>query len=122
MTNSESLAPSPERPSAPDSSGRAAIVIESLSQLRQSRCSALPDISCDVIGERLWLSGRLPSQYLKRMAQALVLGIEGVHRVVNLIEVADTAGRNRTTRRDGTTTVSERRGLSMHPGRSRGRC
>jgi hypothetical protein len=34
------------------------------------------------------LRGRLPSQYLKQVAQTLASGVEGVGRVVNLIKVS----------------------------------
>lgn len=75
------------KPLAPASSGRAVIVVEASRRLRHSGYSALADISCDVVGSSLRLSGRLPSHYLKQVAQAIGLQVEGVHRVINLIEV-----------------------------------
>jgi len=57
------------------------------SQLRQSAYFALRDIRCACEDGVLTLCGRLPSYYLKQMAQALVTNVEGVSSVVNRIEV-----------------------------------
>jgi osmotically-inducible protein OsmY len=59
-----------------------------LRRLRHSGYLALRDISCDVDGDGLSLHGRLPSYYLKQVAQALVAEVEGVERVVNMIKVS----------------------------------
>lgn len=79
-----------EIPSARESSGKFCIGSEALRRLRRSGYSALRDVSCDVHGGDMRLIGRLRSYYLKQVAQAVVADIEGVHRVVNLIEIAVT--------------------------------
>jgi osmotically-inducible protein OsmY len=61
---------------------------ESSRRLRHSGYSALWDVSCEADGATVHLRGRLRSHYLKQMAQAIVAEVEGVRRVVNLIEVA----------------------------------
>jgi osmotically-inducible protein OsmY len=63
------------------------VATEVVARLRQSGYSALRDISCDIRGEHARLLGRLPSHYLKQVAQAIVAGIDGVRSVTNLIEV-----------------------------------
>jgi osmotically-inducible protein OsmY len=57
------------------------------SRLRRSGYLALRDVTCEVQAGIARLRGRLPSYYLKQMAQAIVADVEGVRRVVNLIEV-----------------------------------
>jgi hypothetical protein len=50
------------------------------------------------------LIGRLPTYYLKQVAQAVVTEVEGVRRVVNLIEVVartDDSAVRRATRSAG---------------------
>jgi len=47
----------------------------------------LQDVSLEVDGELVRLSGQLPCHYLKQVAQACVAEIPGVDRVVNLIKV-----------------------------------
>jgi hypothetical protein len=47
----------------------------------------LRDIACEIAGDEARLSGRLPSHYLKQVAQAVVAGLDGVQTVLNLIEV-----------------------------------
>ena len=42
---------------------------------------------CEFDGGRLFLRGQVPSFYLKQLAQEAVVGLEGVHQVVNEIEV-----------------------------------
>lgn len=88
MTGSASSATAFEAPSAPAPSGRAGIRIEALHRLRRAGYLALWDISCDLHEDRLRLHGRLPSHYLKQVAQAVVAGVEGVDGVVNLIQVS----------------------------------
>lgn len=61
--------------------------VEAADRLRRSGYLALRDVSCDVRGEHARLLGRVPSQYLKQVAQAIVAGIDGVQGVTNLIEV-----------------------------------
>jgi len=57
------------------------------SRLRRSAYLALQYISCEFHARVLILRGRLPSYYLKQIAQALVGDIEGVERIDNQIEV-----------------------------------
>jgi hypothetical protein len=55
--------------------------------LRQSGYLALHAVACDSRGEVVYLRGRVPSYYLKQVAQAIAGRVKGVARVVNLIEV-----------------------------------
>ncbi len=56
-------------------------------RLRASAYFAHRDIDCVHQGGVLTLRGRLPSHYLKQMAEALVSDIAGVRAVANRIEV-----------------------------------
>jgi osmotically-inducible protein OsmY len=71
--------------------GRQAIARVAEDRLRRSGYLALRDVSCDAREGVVYLRGRLPAHYLKQVAQALAAGVEGVCRVVNLIEVATPA-------------------------------
>lgn len=133
MTGSEGPIPHPDASSGPETSGRVDIGIEALRRLRRSGYLALWDVSCDVRGERVRLLGRLPSYYLKQVAQAVVAQVEGVRGVENLIEVASPGGRpyperERATRAGepadagDTRESSEGPVPSVHPERSRERC
>lgn len=55
--------------------------------LKQSGYSALREIGCKAHEGLLYLSGRVRSHYLKQIAQASVSKVEGVHGVINQIEV-----------------------------------
>ena len=55
---------------------------------------ALRSISCECRGRELILRGRLPSYFLKQMAQSAVAHLPGVDRVVNQIEVIAALGRS----------------------------
>jgi osmotically-inducible protein OsmY len=46
------------------------------------------DVSCEYHAGVLLLRGRVPTYYLKQMAQEAVAGVEGVEEVVNETEVA----------------------------------
>lgn len=48
-------------------------------------------VKCSVSDRRLYLSGSLPSWYLKQMAQEAVRGVEGVDEIVNDISVTDSS-------------------------------
>jgi osmotically-inducible protein OsmY len=63
--------------------------IEELAQtlLWGSPYLALRDISCEYQEGVLTLQGRLPTYYLKLMAQSVVADVEGVTAIVNKIEV-----------------------------------
>lgn len=93
MTGSKCPAQVLEIPSARESGESVEIVGEALHRLRRSGYSALWDVSCDVHGKTVRLLGHLPSYYLKQVAQAIVAEVEGVRRVINLIEVAAPASR-----------------------------
>lgn len=49
-------------------------------------------VSCDYEDGVLRLNGKVPSFYLKQMAQTLITNIDGVRRVDNAIIVANPAG------------------------------
>jgi hypothetical protein len=55
--------------------------------LAQMPYRALRGISCEWRDGRLTLRGRLPSYYLKQMAQAAVARLPGIDQLVNSIEV-----------------------------------
>lgn len=63
------------------------IRIEAEKRLARSSYSALRDVRCESDQGELRLRGRPASHFVKQVAQAIVAGIDGVHRVVNLIEV-----------------------------------
>ena len=56
-------------------------------RLRRSGYLALRDVSCGLRGGVLSLHGRLPTYYLKQVAQAIAAEVEGVSSVVNRINV-----------------------------------
>ncbi len=56
-------------------------------RLRDSGYFALWDIDCDHRDGVLTLGGRLPTYYLKQLAQACVADVPGVRAVVNRVEV-----------------------------------
>jgi len=70
-------------------------------RIRGSGYLALRDVTCLVRGDTLHLGGRLPTYYLKQIAQELAGKVEGVRQVYNGIEVSarpDHAGRDRRTK------------------------
>jgi hypothetical protein len=58
--------------------------------IRGNAYLALKNVSCDFRDGVLTLRGCLPSYYLKQVAQTTVVGLEGVDRIVNLIQVVGT--------------------------------
>jgi osmotically-inducible protein OsmY len=70
----------------PADAGRAAEQAEA--RLRAHPYLALQRVSCECRDGVLVLRGRLPTYYLKQIAQALVAGIDGVRQVDNQVEVA----------------------------------
>jgi osmotically-inducible protein OsmY len=50
---------------------------------------ALRVVRCDVSGDRVILSGAVPSYHLKQLAQAVAVRVAGVGRVENRIAVDD---------------------------------
>jgi osmotically-inducible protein OsmY len=56
--------------------------------LRQSAYLELHSVSCDFSGGVLTLRGRVPTYYLKQLAQASVADVPGVIEIHNRVEVA----------------------------------
>jgi osmotically-inducible protein OsmY len=56
-------------------------------RLRSSGYLALRDVDCMARDDEVYLQGRLPSYFLKQLAQEIASGVEGVRRVVNRIDV-----------------------------------
>ncbi len=56
-------------------------------QLRDTGRSPLRGVTCEINGSTARLSGELPSFFLKQMAQEVIRHVDGIHRVVNEIEV-----------------------------------
>lgn len=72
----------------PTESDEAAYVIEQArTRLRDSLYTILQYVQCEYHDGVLTLRGRVPSFYMKQMAQEVVSKLHSVHRVVNLIEV-----------------------------------
>ncbi len=64
------------------------------SRLRNSQYAALRHVWCEYRDGVLVLYGRLPSHYLKQVAQSLVQDVDGILGVLNQIEVlAKSAGK-----------------------------
>lgn len=57
------------------------------SQLRSSPYPALHGLTCEFSEGVLTLRGRVPTYYLKQIAQAAVLQLDGVSEVVNSVDV-----------------------------------
>lgn len=57
-------------------------------RLWRSGYLALRDIACVARDDEVYLHGRLPSYYLKQVAQEIVAGVEGVRRLINKIDVS----------------------------------
>jgi hypothetical protein len=55
--------------------------------LRGNAYLALKNVSCDYREGVLTLRGCLPTYYLKQIAQTAVGGLDGVQKIVNLIQV-----------------------------------
>ena len=103
------MCPAPDRklPPTPGSARRVDIGLEAVRHLRRSGYLALRDVSCNVHAGIVRLRGRLSTNYLKQVAQAVVAEVEGVRRVINLIEVVapacrPTEGREREGGEDST--------------------
>jgi osmotically-inducible protein OsmY len=74
-------------------SGGRAIDCEARERLRRSGYARLREITCEVFDELVVLRGILPSFYLKQVALAAVIDLDGVRRVDNQIRVIATAER-----------------------------
>jgi osmotically-inducible protein OsmY len=57
-------------------------------RIRGTSYLALRDVTCIARGDILHLRGRLPSHYLKQIAQEIAASVEGVRQVRNGIEVS----------------------------------
>ncbi len=57
-------------------------------RLRSNSYLALRNISCEFREGVLTLRGRLPSYYLKQVAQNLVAELDSVHTLINAIDIA----------------------------------
>lgn len=62
------------------------------SRLRDSSHLFLRHVRCGYDDGRLQLEGKVPSFYLKQLAQSLVQGIPGVRRIDNRLTVVNSAG------------------------------
>jgi len=71
------------------------------SRLQNSSYFALRDVGCAYQDRVLTLRGRLPSYYLKQMAQAMVADVEGVAAIDNQIEVMSPGNRARVGHGEG---------------------
>ncbi len=60
--------------------------------LRRSAYVELRNVSCDFSGGVLTLHGRVPTYYLKQLAQASVADVPGVVEIHNRVEVATPRG------------------------------
>ena len=60
-------------------------------QLRHSPYSSLRRISCTLDNGVLVLRGRVPSYYLKQIAQNVAISVDGVSAVQNQLEVCPTS-------------------------------
>lgn len=49
-------------------------------------------LQCEIVGRNLILNGRLPSYYLKQLAQEAMRGLRGIDRIENRIRVASPIG------------------------------
>lgn len=56
-------------------------------RMRSNPYLALKNITCEVLDGTLILQGQLPTYYLKQRASVAVADLDGISRVINLIEV-----------------------------------
>jgi osmotically-inducible protein OsmY len=75
------------------SARRDAIAVIAENRLRRSAYMSVGQLRCDYEDGVLRLCGRLPSYYLKQIAQNTVADIEGVDEIVNDVEVSPPAPR-----------------------------
>jgi osmotically-inducible protein OsmY len=117
MTVTLSRIPDRELPAARRAYPDADLLLEVERRLRRSGYLALRDVSCELHAGIARLRGRVPTYYLKQMAQALVSEIEGVRLVINQFAVIARAGRSPLGReREGTWGETESHALDRkHP-------
>lgn len=93
----------PDRP--PSSSGPAPTAPDPVplaqGRLERTGYAVLRLVHCEFRDGLLWLSGCLPSQYLKQVAQTAVADVDGVITVVNEIEVVTRAANCEAAERFG---------------------
>jgi osmotically-inducible protein OsmY len=111
------LAPARADHEAATSTPRTAIVREAEKRLRQSSYLALRDVCCLASDGVVVLHGRLPSFYLKQIAQEIVCSLDGVRQVVNRIEVFEPWRRDRDERPRVTSPIESRRAVAAPRGR-----
>lgn len=70
-----------------NNSPRNEIVIGALQRLRASHNFELKRLHCTAHSGNLVLGGQVSSYYLKQLAQEVLRSLNGVHRIVNHIEV-----------------------------------
>lgn len=56
-------------------------------KLQMSPYRALRRVTCEFSDGTLLLQGRVPTYHYKQLAQVTVSGLDGVHRIVNELEV-----------------------------------
>ena len=129
------IRPAPERkiPLAEGASPRPCVGHEAERRLRRSGYLALRDVSCEAHAASVQLHGRLPTYYLKQLAQEIVAAVEGVRQVINRIEVAvstdrPVVGRDRSANVDESIQIAQKPhlwegpSLSEHPEGSHESC
>lgn len=89
--------PPPEPQSDPGKRPHACTGIARVAErgLGESRYSALREVICDEFGGVIRLGGRVPTQYLKQVAFAIVCEIVGSRPIINEIQVVPLTGRER---------------------------
>lgn len=87
-SHGETPLPPAEAQQTEASKERLAVSSEAQSRLRMSAYRALHFVSCEFHEGVLSLRGRVPSYYLKQVAQTLICQVEGVGQVNNRLEVA----------------------------------
>lgn len=70
---------------------KASIAAAAESRLARSGYPALKAVDCECRNGVLVLNGRVPSYYLKQVAQETVRSLSGLEEIVNCIEVAAAA-------------------------------
>jgi len=87
LPSTELVRANPSR-TVPSSSQPRDIAQQAEERLRGNSYLALRNISCEYREGVLTLRGRLPSYYLKQIAQNLVAELDSVHTLVNAIDIA----------------------------------
>ena len=67
----------------------AAVQSEAQNLLERSNYLALRRLRCEFADGRLILNGRVPTYYLKQVAQTIVRQLPGVRRIDNRVDVAE---------------------------------